>query len=45
MGGACIVPEEVRNANETFVGKLKEKKNLGVLGVDVRIILNWIVKE
>jgi hypothetical protein len=43
MGGACSVHGVMRYAYRIFIGKPEGKKPLGILGVDGRIILKWIL--
>jgi hypothetical protein len=42
MGRACITQGETVNAYQIVVGKPEGKRSLVNLGVDGRIILNWI---
>jgi hypothetical protein len=37
--------EEIRNAYNTLVGNLKGRDNSEELGVDGRIILDWILEK
>jgi hypothetical protein len=43
MGGACSINGRGANAYNIFVGKPDGKRQRGRLGVDGRIILEWIL--
>jgi hypothetical protein len=44
MGGLVERMREKRDVYRDLVGKMRERKRLQVLGVDGRIILNWMSK-
>jgi len=39
--GACSMQGETRNVYKILIGKLKARKNLGDLGVNERMTLQW----